>query len=158
MKKLILSFALLGVCPVAIAQPAPPNVVNPAWGRVQSIAVGSKIRVTAVSAARRQTCVVASIDADGISCAQGSAAATFSRKDILKIEADHRVRNTSVGAAVGAGIGAGVEQGSSHGLGFGNGKASATVASAGLGAIVFGTIGYFTGWRTVYVAPATANP
>jgi hypothetical protein len=158
MKKLLSIFALLWVSAAAIGQSAPATVADTAWGRVQSIAVGNKIRVTAGGGAgtvRRQTCSVTRVDADGISCTKGSAAVTFSRQEIVKIEADHHVRNTAVGAAIGAGVGIGIEQVFSRGIGLGGGKASAAVGSAGLGAVVFGGVGYLTGWRTVYAAPAS---
>jgi hypothetical protein len=160
MKQLLSILALLGVSASALGQSLPATAADPAWGRVQSIAVGNKIRVTAASGTgggleRRQTCSVTRVDADGLSCTKGPAAVTFSRREIVKIEADHHARNTGVGAAIGAGVGVAIEQGFSRGIGLGGGKAGAAVGSAGLGAVVFGGVGYLTGWRTVYAAPAS---
>ncbi len=162
MKTSLLALSLLMICVGAVGQSAAVDVGNPGWARVQAIAPSSKVRLTVGGtvggAARRQTCILRSVDAGSIICGTGSGGTTFSRSEMVKVEMDHRGRNTGVGAAIGAGVGVAIEQGLSHGLGFRGGKASVAVAAGGLGAISFGALGYSTGWRTIYQVRTAAKP
>jgi hypothetical protein len=162
MKTSLLAVSLLLVCVGAGGQMAAVDAGNAGWVWVQSIAAGSKVRLTVggtvAGTARRQTCILRSVDAGSLLCAKGSVATTFSRSEMVKVEMDHRGRNTGVGAAIGAGVGVAIEQGLSHGLGFRGGKASVAVAAGGLGAISFGALGYSTGWRTIYQVRPPAKP
>lgn len=123
------------------------------WQHVQALPAGTPVYVNAGGSTTK--CKLASVDADTLTCAQGKSA-TFRRTEIKSIKVPRRVASTLIMAGLGAGLGAVVVAATSSAIGFGgHAKGSVYAGGAGIGAVLFGTIGFFTdaARSTVYKAP-----
>jgi len=158
--RMFLLAMLTGAALSAPAQQAAQKDVPPPagsnWGRVQALPMSTSIYVNAHS--RTTRCTLTSVDADTLTCTRGKAI-TFQRSDIASVKLPRHTRSTLIAAGIGAGVGALVVKAVAATI-FGeatNGKAKGSVyaGGAGLGAVVFGSIGYLTddARSTVYKAP-----
>jgi hypothetical protein len=154
MRTSLFALALVPALAVAAQQPAaplPPPGSN--WQHVQALPSGTSLYVNANGDTRR--CTLTSVDADTLTCAHGKQM-TFQRTAIKSIKIPRRTASTLITAGLGAGVGVVTVAGASAAIGFG-GYAKGTVyaGGAGIGAVLFGAIGFLAddARSTVYKAP-----
>ena len=152
MRAFLLSIALSTTLVAHAQQPAqPPAGSN--WQHVQALPVGTKIYVNAND--QTATCKLISVDDGTLTCTHGKAT-TFQRSEIKSVKIPRHAVSTAILAGAGAGVGVGVVAATSNSIGFGGwAKGSVYAGGAGVGAVLFGSIGYFTDFArsTIYKAP-----
>jgi hypothetical protein len=136
-------------------QPALPPTAPPAgsnWQHIQALPSGTNIYLTTRSGTMR--CTLTAVDADSLTCTRGKST-VFQRSEIKTVKLPHRGRSTAILGGVGAGLGVAVVKGLASSWGLRTAKGSVYAGGAGIGAVVFGPIGYFTDFArsTVYRAP-----
>lgn len=134
-----------------LVQTPPPQGSN--WQHVQALPAGTSIYVSANKHTTR--CSLTSVDVDSLTCTHGKPV-TFKRTEITSIKLPRHTLSTLIMAGIGAGVSVGVVKGVSQATGWGGtAKGSVYAGGAGLGAIVFGSIGYLTDFArsAVYKAP-----
>ena len=156
MRTFLLALMLAPALSAPTQQPAQQPVAPPAgsnWQHVQALPSGTSLYVNANGDTRR--CTLTSVDADTLTCAHGKQM-TFQRTAIKSIKIPRRTASTLITAGLGAGVGVVTVAGASAAIGFG-GYAKGTVyaGGAGIGAVLFGAIGFLAddARSTVYKAP-----
>lgn len=139
------------------AQSAPaassfPDAPNTHWSSVTSLHTGTNIWVDTgfhSTHCKLQRATDQELDCD----AHGPQ--KFAAGDVKAVSVRSRVKSAAVLGAVGAGVGVLVVKIVASGLGFRGANGGAYAGGAGAGGLIFGPIGYGTGFihRTVYRAP-----
>jgi hypothetical protein len=152
-RTILLLLALVPALCASAQQPTPAPPAGSNWQHVQALPAGTSIYVNANGDTTK--CTLTSVDADTLICTR-SKPITFQRIAIKSIKVPRRTASTLIMAGLGAGLGAVVVAATSSAIGFGgHAKGSVYAGGAGIGAVQFGTVGFFTdGARsTVYKAP-----
>ncbi len=151
--------ALLAFTTLAAAaqQPALTPTTSPAgsnWQHVQALPFGTKIYVTTQVRVSALECTLTAVDADSLACTHGRST-VFQRSEIKAVKLPHRGRSTAILGGVGAGLGIAVVKGVASAWGFRNAKGPVYAGGAGIGAVLFGPLGYLSdvSRSTVYTAP-----
>jgi hypothetical protein len=155
MRSLLFLLVLLPAVSTHAQQPQqptpPPDGSN--WQRVLALPSGQSINVSARKS--HAGCKLKSVDGDTLTCTHGKNL-VFQHADILTITMPRHSRSALILGGIGAGIGVGAVAGASDAIGFaGAAKGTVYAGGAGIGAVLFGTIGFFTDLTrsTVYRAP-----
>lgn len=131
-----------------------PNAPQPKWNNVQALSFGAPIIVR--SGSGDVSCNFKSAGADSLSCIAKKGDLSLRQGDVRRVETYNHGASTAVMAGVGAGVGIVTVKAVSAALGFhGWAKGSVYAGGAGIGAVTFGSIGYFSHpiHHTIYKAP-----
>jgi hypothetical protein len=161
MRALLLALSLGSALLAPAQQPAQPSTASPPpagsnWQHVQALPAGTSIYVKAGGSTKQ--CSLTSVDADNLTCTRGKPT-TFQRTAIKSIKVPRRTLSTLILAGAGAGLGVivvkGVDATVFRSFDGGRVKGSVYAGGAGIGAVLFGTIGFFTdaARSTVFKAP-----
>jgi hypothetical protein len=154
MPRLFLAMTLLSALSALAQKPLQP-AAGSNWQHVQALPAGTTIYLKAGHINLR--CALTSVDADTLTCSHGKPI-TFQRASINSIKVPRRAMSAALMAGAGAGVGVLtvelVDATVFHGFGGGRVKGTVWAGGAGIGAVVFGSIGYFAdpGRSTIYKA------
>jgi hypothetical protein len=159
MPKLLTAFLTFASLAATAQQPATQPTPPPAgsnWQHVQALPFGTKIYVTTRTRVSALECTLTVVDADSLTCTHGTST-IFQRSEIKAVKLPHRGRSTAILGGIGAALGIGVVKAvaSSDPFFAGHAKRSVYAGGAGIGAVLFGPLGYLSDMTrsTVYTAP-----
>lgn len=150
---LLLAVAAAALPRLAAQQASVPDAPAPQWQTVQTLPVGSLITVRQASGS--VACRFKSATQNALTCIRDGDL-SIGRGDIRRIDKPNRGASTGMMAAVGAGVGLVTVVAVSKAIGFGgSAKGSVYAGGAGIGAVFFAPIGFFTHpiHSTIYKAP-----
>ena len=155
MRKILATLLAFTTLSASAQQPAQQPVQPPAgsnWSHVEALPAGTNIYVTTRSGTMK--CSLAAVDADSLTCTHGKST-VFERSKVMAVKLPHRGLSTAILGEAGAGLGVAVVKGVASSWKLSGAKGSIYAGGAGIGAVVFGPIGYFTDFArsTVYRAP-----
>jgi hypothetical protein len=138
MRKLLLLICILGMPCASWAQTNPSS-----WENLNTLQAEEKIQVVEMNSKKVSGTFVSVSDA-AISLLEEAGPRTIQRQDVLSVKvmkAQHRLRNTLIGAGVGAGVGAGISAAAWEPHGYAGGRGTGAAFGAVIGVVGGAVVG-----------------